>query len=230
MNRVESNWKGQRMDDKQIAFIICVNDDFEYEECQYYLSKLKVPDGFTMNVITIREAISMAEGYHAGMLSSNAKYKVYMHQDTFIINENFIQDVLDAFALDEEVGVMGIVGCRMLPENAVAVSAWDTGKVYHNFGSVSGYQNGRNVEVDAVDGLILITQYDVTWRDDLFTEWDYYDISQCYEFKRAGYKVVVPYQDKSWCYHDNTQSQIVSYMKNRSVFIEEYGSSLGCVE
>lgn len=210
------------MDERQIAFILCVNDDFEYAECQYYLSKLKVPEGFSMDVITIREATSMAEGYNAGMQSSNAKYKVYMHQDTFILNENFIQDALKAFSMDDKVGLMGVVGCRMLPENAVAVSAWDTGKIYHNFGTLCGYQNGQNVEVDAVDGLMMITQYDIPWREDIFTKWDYYDISQCYEFKRAGYKTVVPYQKEFWCYHDNKHSQISSYVKCRDVFVREY--------
>lgn len=218
----ESNRKGQRMDNNQIAFIICVNDDFEYAECQYYLSKLKVPDGFSMDVITIREASSMAEGYNAGMQSSNAKYKVYMHQDTFIINENFIQDILEGFSEDDKVGLMGVVGCRMLPENAVAVSAWDTGKVYHNFGVFCGYQNEKNIEVDAVDGLMMVTQYDIPWREDLFTQWDYYDISQCYEFRRAGYKTVVPCQKDCWCYHDNKRSLISSYMKCRDIFVREY--------
>lgn len=210
------------MNNNQIAFIICVNDDFEYSECQYYLSKLKVPDGFSMDVITIQDASSMAEGYNAGMQSSNAKYKVYMHQDTFIINENFIQDILEVFSVDDKVGLIGLVGCRMLPENAVAVSAWDTGKVYHNFGVFCGYQNGKSIEVDTADGLMMVTQYDIPWREDLFTQWDYYDISQCYEFRLAGYKTVVPYQKECWCYHDNKHSQISSYVKCRDVFVREY--------
>lgn len=213
------------MNDKQIAFIICVNDDLEYAECQYYLSRLKVPEGFSTDFITIREASSMAEGYNAGMQSSNAGYKVYMHQDTFIINENFIADVVEAFAQDEEAAMLGVVGCRNMPEHAIAVSAWDTGRVCHNFQTFSGCQNGRNVEVDAVDGLLMVTRRDIPWREDLFTDWHYYDVSQCYEFKRAGYKVIVPYQKECWCYHDNKKNLIGPYMKWRDIFIREYSES-----
>lgn len=210
------------MNDKQVAFIICVNDDFEYAECRYYLDRLRVPEGFSRDIITIREATSMTEGYNAGMQSSKAKYKVYMHQDTFIINEHFIQDVVDAFSQDDKIGMLGVIGCRMLPEDGIAVSAWDTGKICHHFGSLSGYQNGQNIEVDAVDGLLMVTQYDLPWREDLFVEWDYYDISQCYEFKRVGYKTVVPFQEECWCYHDNKHTQPIKYVKYRQVFVEEY--------
>ena len=38
---------------------------------------------------------------------------------------------------------------------------------------------------------------------DLFDGWDFYDISQCQEFRRTGYKVVVPKQEEAWCIHDD---------------------------
>lgn len=31
------------------------------------------------------------------MRESDDKYKVYLHQDTFIINKNFIYDIIDIF-------------------------------------------------------------------------------------------------------------------------------------
>lgn len=70
--------------------------------------------------------------------------------------------------------------------------------------------------------MILITQYDVDWRSDLFDGWDFYDISQCEEFRRVGYKVVVPYQGEVWCYHDNTYSHLEKYFLYQKVFCQEY--------
>lgn len=35
------------MNEKKIAFIICVNNDSEYAECQYYLDYLSVPEGIS---------------------------------------------------------------------------------------------------------------------------------------------------------------------------------------
>ena len=48
------------------------------------------------------------------------------------------------------------------------------------------------IDVEAIDGLIMITQYDIPWREDLFQKWDFYDVSQSMEFIRHGYKVAVP--------------------------------------
>lgn len=212
-----------KVNNKKIAFIMCVNDMQQVEEAVFYLQQLDVPEGYETDLITITEADSMTAGYNAGMNSSDAKYKVYMHQDVLILNKNFIADMLAVFQSDEEIGVMGCIGSRMLPENAYVVSVWDTGKVFHNgeVGIVEGYQAGT-CQVEAVDGLLIATQYDIPWREDLFDRWDFYDISQCFEFQRAGKKVVVPYQEMCWCDHDNQACKLKEYNKYRKIFINEY--------
>ena len=83
--------------DKEVCFIICSNDQLYTEECLYYIAHLHVPDGYQINVLTIEDARSMTAGYNEGMCASDAKYKVYLHQDVFIINRNFIQDFLEAY-------------------------------------------------------------------------------------------------------------------------------------
>ena len=77
------------MNHKKITFILCVNDDTEFSECRFYLDRLILPEGFEKDIITIEEAPSMTAGYNAGMQSSDAKYKVYLHQDVFIIYKDF---------------------------------------------------------------------------------------------------------------------------------------------
>jgi len=81
-------------DDRKICFIVCVNNDKYAAECQLYIDSLIVPQGYATDVISITGAQSMAAGYNAAMLESDAKYKIYLHQDTFIRNCNFIQDIL----------------------------------------------------------------------------------------------------------------------------------------
>lgn len=177
-----------------------------------------------IDVITIKDAPSMTVGYNAGMNASNAKYKVYLHQDTFIINPNFISDFLSVFEINEKIGMMGVVGCGSLPVNANASGSWDIGKVYHNLtqGKVWGINPETENKVDAVDGLMMITQYDVPWREEIFDGWDFYDISQCYEFHRLGLDVVVPRQEECWCYHDCGSNSMKSYSKYREKFVNEY--------
>ena len=103
------------MDEKKIAFIICVNDLWYYEECVRYIQELCVPDTYTVDIMCIQEADSMAEGYNGGCEASDAKYKVYLHQDTFITNRNYIYDILDIFE-NSRIGMIGVVGATELSD------------------------------------------------------------------------------------------------------------------
>lgn len=105
--------------ENEVCFIICSNDQLYTEECIYYIAHLHVPDGYQINVLTIEDAKSMAAGYNEGMHASDAKYKVYLHQDVFIVNKNFIQDFLDVFRQDETIGMIGMVGAPRLPASGI---------------------------------------------------------------------------------------------------------------
>ena len=88
---------------------MCVNNERYVNEQMRYLNALYVPEGYEIDVLTVQGATSMTAGYNEGMHSTDAKYKVYMHQDVFIINKNFIADMLSVFE-DEQVGMLGMVG------------------------------------------------------------------------------------------------------------------------
>ena len=72
------------MNDRKIAFILCVNNELYYEECLWYINQLYVPEGYETDVICITDAESIAQAYNAAMESSDARHKVYLHQDVFI--------------------------------------------------------------------------------------------------------------------------------------------------
>ena len=116
-------------DDKKIAFIICSNDEQYLEECQVYIRSLYVPKGMKTEIIPVIGAASMCSGYNTGMHSSDAKYKVYLHQDVFILNRNIINDIIDIFETDELIGMIGVVGGTDLPADGTCHSEWDTGAV-----------------------------------------------------------------------------------------------------
>lgn len=213
------------MDDKKVAFIICVNDMLSYSECKVYLEHLVVPEGFETDVIAVEGAPSMTAGYNMGMRSTDAKYKVYMHQDVLILNLMFISDMLKVFAADPAIALMGLIGAKHLSDDAKMIAHWDTGKVFHNCTPSKlefEMPNTLYQEVEAVDGLLLATQMDTPWREDVFDGWDYYDISQCMEFLRKQKKIVVPYQKEPWVYHDNSYSKMEDYYDYTEKFIKEY--------
>lgn len=216
------------MNTKQFAFIICTNNEQYYNECVRYIQDLYVPEGYDIDIISIKEAESMAQGYNAGMQASDALYKVYLHQDTFILNRNLLYDILRIFKQDENIGMIGVLGARELPKDADCYLKWDTGTVTAYDGKMVSdwelYQNKEYeyVQVEAIDGLIMITQEDVLWREDIFDGWDFYDVSQSLEMERHGYKVVVPYQENPWCYHDCGARKPGQYHFYRHRAIEEY--------
>ena len=213
-------------DNHKIAFITCVSNPNTYDECLYYINNLNVPKGYSVEAYGISDATSMASGYQYGMSISNAKYKVYLHQDSFIINSNFITDFLNIFDSNNQIGLIGMIGSLNLQEDNLAVASCNCGSVYHNCTpSKLAFKTdtSRYYEVvDAVDGLIICTSVDINWRDDIFDGWDFYDISQCMEMKRKGYTCVTATQLQPWVYHDNSYSKMTNYYKYRDIFVDEY--------
>lgn len=220
------------MDENKIAFIMCVNNDLFFEECIKYIRRLEVPEGMEVELVEIREASSMASGYNEGMNSTNAKYKVYMHQDVFILNRYFIYDIISIFQKDAGIGMIGLVGTQDMPESAImwlgdrVPEEYALEKDEEEYGN--DRENGELWEVEAIDGLLMATQYDVPWREDLFDGWDFYDISQSFEMRKKGYRLVVPVHHFFWHQHDDKPIlSLWNYNKYRKRFLEEYDMERG---
>ena len=218
----------------EICFITCVNNDEWYQEALLYLKNLRLPEGIKAEYIAVHDAKSMAAGYNEAMRRSKARYKVYLHQDTFIVNHNFVGDLLNIFS-DDRIGALGVIGCGSLPKSGVWWDGLRTfGRVLHACEAESVVDSrcmepeGAYVEVEAVDGLLIATQYDIPWREDIFDGWHFYDVSQCREFARKGYKVVVPNQKKDfWCIHCPKEKPLSpEYKKYQRAFLHEYGQEL----
>ena len=188
---------------------MCSNDDVFLKESFNYLCLLNIPEGYIVDSLVIPDAKSMASGYNEAMNSSDAKYKIYLHQDVFIRNRDFLFDILGIFQSDNKIGMIGMVGSPELYHTGVM---WDGRRFGHfyrleKFNADSGKVNIEIItegihDVEVIDGMLMITQYDITWREDVFDGWDFYDVSQCLEFRKAGYRIVVPGQEKAWYIHD----------------------------
>jgi hypothetical protein len=208
---------------------MCSNNKQYEEECMHYINNLKIPDGYSVEHIIIYNAASMTSGYNKAMHSSDAKYKIYLHQDVFILNKNFLYDLLTYFK-DPSVGMIGIVGSPDFPKNCVMWYGYRIGIFYSNSIYSSSYNEFQKIytptQVEAVDGFLMATQYDIPWREDIFTGWDFYDISQCFEFRKAGYNIIIPPSDTPWCFHDDGILNLTDYNNNRKLSREYYSSML----
>lgn len=214
------------MNYNKIDFIICTNNKIEFEECCLYIRSLYVPEGYEVNVLEVLNAESIFKGYNEGMNMSDARIKIYMHQDVRIIRKDFLMMLVEKFE-DDSIGMIGVVGST----NIISVPwRWNAGRIIETricntkedkFGDYC-----KDTFVKQIDGLIMATSYDIRWREDIFDGWDNYDSSQCCEFIRAGKSILVPAQDSAYCLHDCGNPNLEKYIESRMVFINEYDNML----
>ncbi len=218
------------INEKEISFIICYNQKAYLDECLLYINQLEIPPGYCIATYPIFNADSMAAGYNLGMTKAPGKYKVYLHQDVFIINKSFLFHTITLFQNQPDIGLIGMVGTKRLPPNGCM---WSTPmrsgalrsctlNTTDDFFDIPISPKRQFTPVQAIDGLLMMTQYDIPWREDLFTGWDFYDVSQSLEFTKAGYKVVVPYQETPWVIHDCGFMNLKNYHFYRKIFLKEY--------
>jgi hypothetical protein len=214
------------MKENKIVFIICANDELYLNECIFYINHLTIPEGYETDIMSIMEASGISEAYNAAMRESDAKYKVYLHQDVFILNKNLIADVLKIFE-DKTIGMIGVLGRSGYCEDARFYVSWDTGMTLGCNVDMCGYCFNKTDKIDkvedvaAVDGMLMITQYDIEWKKEILG-WNFYDISQSIEFGKQGYRVVVPHQEATWALHDAGWCSMEHYDKDREAFCRIY--------
>lgn len=217
---------------EKIAFIIPVDDEELFAEAEFYIRHLQVPQGMSVEVLPIRGASSMTAAYNDGMRRTNARYKVYIHQDVMLLNPYLIYELCEIFA-NSDVGLVGVAGVEKMPESGMW---WDNDGHgdYRNLYQDSVLNRGHTLhnhfeelyrQVEVVDGAFMATQYDIPWRDDIFRGWHFYDISQCMEFGRQGYQVVVAGQPYGvWCLHEQKYNKRLgeAYQREKERYLHDY--------
>ena len=184
----------RNLDHSKISIIFCTNNVMYCDECILYLKQLIIPDNMSLDIIVVRNAPGMAAGYNYAMLHSNSAYKLYIHHDTFIIDRSILSKLVSVFQSDSSIGMIGNTGSTHLTNSA----KWFTSDIKQRRGNLyhdkllniqryeSPYKQADYEYAEAIDGIFISTSYDILWREDIFDNWHYYDISQTYEFRLAG--------------------------------------------
>jgi len=206
-----------------IAFITCVNDEVQYRTCLRYLDGIQVPQGYAAERIAVFGATSMAEGYQKAMESSTARYKIYFHQDVYLVHRGLLAELLFLFAMYPRLGMVSVIGATQIPPSG---KWWEKnqshcyGRTIHFVRPPQGFPaslflapNLRRLELFrlrsfvgdylpavALDGLVLATQYDIPWVDPL-GGFELYDQVQSLEFVKAGFELGIVRQEAIWCIH-----------------------------
>jgi hypothetical protein len=220
-----------------VAFITCVNNQSIYEQCLAYLARLD-KQGFSVEYIPVQDSVSITRAYNRAMSVCTAKYKVYLHQDTFIVEPLFLQHIHNIFSSDPSIGMIGLLGGRKMPGGEDKLLCWtECEEIYGNVyvpradHHVRGILTSNPYEwVSVVDGFIMVTQYDLPWREDIINGFHFYDKSQSFEFWKKNYKVVVPRMENCWVYHLCSQNYDSEYYRLRKVFYGHYKQFLSPAE
>lgn len=225
------------MNDHKFCFIICTNNDLLLEESIHYINHLNIPAGYEIDLLTINEAASITQAYNEAMLATDAKYKIYMHQDVFILNRNILSDLLAIFQSDVQIGMIGMIGYDTVAHNGIMWYQKRIGNLYQRnpssqYTTLSQYQYSLKNDgydfVALIDGFFIATSHDLMWDTESITGWDFYDAFQCINFLEHKYKIAVPTQTHPWCMHDDGSILNMNhYNKYRHLFIEKYSQYLG---
>ncbi len=219
--------------DHRIDFILCTNDPIYLAECEKYIGRLVIPDDTEISVIPITGAASMCAGYNQGMRQSDARIRIYLHQDVMILNRYFLVNILTLFAAHPEAGMIGMAGSERLSDIGVM---WrgphnEVGALYKPTDEESVHDRVTAdwpvALAECIDGFLIAAREDIPWREDLFDGWDFYDASQSMEYRRQGFQILIPEQTTPWCLHDDGKIlSLCRYDHYREIFLREYGSEI----
>ncbi|MGE6630472.1 glycosyltransferase family protein [Bacillus sp. NPDC077027] len=221
------------MTNHTILFVLCVNDDTMFDQCFRQLASLPAPAGYRVEVMPLRGVKSMASGYNQA-IEHPARFKIYLHQDTLIIYQQMLHTLIPLFLQNPSLGMIGVIGAENLPDNGIWWESkrcngkvieyrHDTYKLLSFESTLEQQEAPAFTKAAAIDGLLMATQYDLKWRDDLFDDFHFYDVSQSLEFASHGYDVGIVTQREPWCLHKcGDHFDAVAYEKARQTFLTNY--------
>lgn len=181
------------MNENKICFIINGHDEIKYRESLKYINALIIPEGFEIEILTSVKHINTPAFYNTAMLSSDAKYKIYLEESTSIIDKQFLYSLISLFRANQDIGMLGAIGAKQIPETINwTESNYKVGSIYAYQGeclefieyspSVSGFE-----ETVVLDSSILATQFDIPFCEEELI----YDLSQSVKFIENGYNIGV---------------------------------------
>ena len=214
------------MNDKKIA-VIAQCEPNGVSAIRPYLDAVDVPDSYEVELIEVSPNGSVADAYQRAMQQSDAKYKVYLSAGSILLRLNFFAEMLRVFAEDPMIGVMGLIGTKQLSTTGLLEkSPCIKGRLLYTDDTAFHGEpvEGAMEDVMVVSGALIATQYDLPWRGDLFHHDCFYAEAQCIEFRRKGYRIVVPQQDTPWLL---TSAKEISYDEaSRNVFLDTYSKEI----
>ena len=219
--------------ENSVAWIFCATKQNYVDEVLVYLRNQLLPPGFSGIACVVWNAGSMTSGYNLAMQTIPARYRIYIHQDTFIFDPCYTKNLIHAL-ISSEYSLVGLAGSEYMPDTG---RWWDASKealhtcllqdwVMYVQDSVTEKGIEKMLAMDALDGVLLATKESVPFRNDLFTDFHFYDVSACREYRKKGLSVGFLQLGRAGVLHevsaDRGSSSELRYEEERQKFLSEY--------
>lgn len=215
-----------------ISIIIRQTSKIKVQRLINQLSKVHVPDGYSVDVQIINGAKSLAIAYNEGMKQAEGEYKVYMDEAVAVLNPTVLDTTIDFFNKHPKAGVIGWYGSEIPIDGDIsnAKSIYGTHCRLELNGSVT-VRRGKNPifyqNVEMVDGAVVATRGDIEWDESIG---DYFAVAAHCSCRLAiGQEIIVPMQnDTAVCQVERNSVYFLSdlelseYESQRKIFFETY--------
>lgn len=182
-----------------ISVIVSVANNEKYEK--YLLPSIHSANRKLMcsglpliDLVRVSGTKSIYENYNRGMSLAKYSIKAYIHEDVNMLGGSWVFKLLDIFDKNPMVGLVGLVGTKILGNRFW----WESGEKYIYGEIFSGSEMALwdfnpvvCVEcVECVDGFFMATNKSIPWDENL-SGFHCYDMDYSREVRKQGYNIVV---------------------------------------
>lgn len=189
--------------ENQIFFVIVGNDQWIISENLCYLNNLILPENMSVEYV-ISASDNIPQTLEAAMNESVAKYKIYLDENTFITDKNFLIKALNIFNKQPEIGMLGVRG--FYKENETSKMQVKGHYVYLDNDTTTSCvkdvcegKYNEVLDVMALDRHFMMTSIDTAWHGDN----NNFNIIKSVELRHMGYRTVVLTDEKPSVLFDN---------------------------
>lgn len=188
----------------KISFVLYGDNEWILSENQNYINSLNLPNDTNIEVFRIMNKGSLASCLEFGRKQSDAKYKIYLDQNAYIIDKNFIFKIISTFEKHPKLGILGVRGYYLDTEKNEMKFLGNN--LYHQYGynsKISILKEGEATGVIAalaLDKHVMITTVDTPWADDDSNT----NIVKSVELRHMGFETAVLIDDNPMVLFDNS--------------------------
>ncbi|MEE1362419.1 MAG: glycosyltransferase [Selenomonadaceae bacterium] len=150
----------------RIAIIIAISNVNNKYHITKILKNILVPSPYSVEVIFINE-INVAKAYNTGLNKTTADYKLYIREDVFFLETEFLSRLTYMIPTYEHRFAIGCLGSYLTSDGNYAKKNKLYGSYKYRSNDKIEYSNARNVlyrqKVHILDSSILFTNSNIKW-------------------------------------------------------------------